>query len=168
MIPALLIGAVMLLASVASYGLATAVILRVLVRFIRNGFTERGFLADVAAMMLVTLITAATHLAQIALWAVAVLLCGCVSTFEQAFYCSAQNYTALGYGDMILPGAWRMLGPLEAIDGLLLLGLSTALMFAVMNHLILNRLRSRYGYRDRDEGARGRDPTWTTGSTRSK
>ena len=155
MIPALLIGAVMLLASVACYGLVAAVIVNVMVRLIRSGFTGRRFLQDFAAMMLVTLITAAAHLAQIALWAVAVLLCGCVSTFEQAFYCSAENYTALGYGDMILPGRWRMLGPLEAINGLLLLGLSTALMFAVMQHLILNRLRSRFGLGD--EKARGRE-----------
>ena len=153
MIPALLIGTIMLLASVVSYGLATAVILRVVVvRLVRSGVTERGYLQDVAAMMFVTLVTAAAHLAQIALWAVAVLLCGAVSTFEQAFYYSAENYTALGYGDMILTGEWRLLGPLEAVNGLLLLGLSTALMFAVMQHLIMDRLRSRYGYPDRGVG----------------
>jgi hypothetical protein len=145
MLPALLVGAAMLLASAVSYGLAAAVILHVVVRLVRSGFAGRGFLRDMAALMIVTCITAAAHLAQIALWAVAVLLCGGVSTFEQAFYCSAENYTALGYGDLILPGEWRLLGPLEAINGLLLLGLSTALMFAVMDRLIINRLRSRYG-----------------------
>ena len=157
MLPALLVGAAMLLASVVSYGLATAIILRVVVGLVRGGFAGRGFLQDMATVMIVTFITAAAHLAQIALWAVAVLLCGCVSTFEEAFYYSAQNYTALGYGDLILPGEWRMLGPLEAVNGLLLLGLSTALMFAVMDYFIMNRLRSRYGYRD--EGAQGRQPT---------
>jgi Ion channel len=153
MIPALLVGTAMLLVGVVSYGLATAVILRVVVWLIRSGFTGRGFLQDVAAMMIVTFLTAAAHLAQIALWAVAVLLCGGVSTFGEAFYYSAQNYTALGYGDLILPGPWRLLGPLEAVNGLLLLGLSTALMFAVMEHLIMNRLRSQYGYPDRGGGS---------------
>jgi hypothetical protein len=162
MLPALLIGAVVLLASLVSYGLATAVILRVLVRLRRSGFLERGPLADVAAMVVVTFITAAAHLAQIVLWAVAVRLCGAVPTFEDAFYFSAENYTALGYGDLILPGRWRILGPLEAINGLLLLGLSTAMMFAVMDHLIIDRLRFQSGYRD--EGARGREPTRAAGS----
>lgn len=166
MIPALLVGAAMLLASVVSYGLATAVILRVVWWLVRSGFTERGILQDIAAMMFVTLITAAAHLVQIALWAVAVLLCGGVSTFEEAVYYSAQNYTALGYGDLILPGRWRMLGPLEAVNGLLLLGLSTALMFAVMQHLIMDRFRSRYGYPERGVG--GPELMSATGGPRPK
>ena len=88
----------------------------------------------------VALITAAAHLTEIALWAVVFLLCGEISTFEKAFYFSAENYTALGYGDIVLSERWRLLGPLEAINGLLLFGLSTALMFAVMSRLIANRL----------------------------
>jgi hypothetical protein len=67
---------------------------------------------------------------------------GEISTFEKAFYCSAENYTALGYGDIVLSERWRLLGPLEAINGLLLFGLSSAVMFAVMSRLITNRLHS--------------------------
>jgi hypothetical protein len=132
----------MLLAGVVAYAVATALILRVVVRLTpRRGLTGRDFWQSVVVMMTVTLITAAAHLALIALWALALLLCGSLATFEDAFYFSAENYTALGYGDIILPGQWRLLGPLEAINGLLLFGLSTALMFAVMQHLIMNRLR---------------------------
>jgi hypothetical protein len=93
-------------------------------------------------MMIVTLILAAAHLAQIALWALALLLCGQVSGFERAFYVSAQNYTTLCYGDVLLPERGRLLGPLEAMNGLLFFGLSTAVLFAVMSHLIANRLRA--------------------------
>ena len=67
---------------------------------------------------------------------------GEISTFEKAFYFSAENYTALGYGDIVLSERWRLLGPLEAINGLLLFGLSTAVLFAVMSRLIANRLRA--------------------------
>ena len=77
---------------------------------------------------------------QIALWAAAFVAIGEMSTFDRAFYCSAQNYTALGYGDIVLSKKWRVLGPLEAINGLLLFGLSTGVMFAVMNRIIVNRL----------------------------
>ena len=63
-----------------------------------------------------------------------------ISTLEKAFYFSAQNYTTLGNGDIGISDRWRLLGPLEAINGLLLVGLSTALMFAVMSHLIKQRL----------------------------
>jgi hypothetical protein len=92
--------------------------------------TTRGvpqcFWKNVVVMMMVTLVTAAAHGIQIALWAVALLMTGELSTFEKAFYVSAENYTALGYGDIVLSERWRLLGPLEAINGLLLLGLSTA------------------------------------------
>src|SRR5262249_34513427 len=91
-------------------------------------------------MMVVTLITAAAHLAQIALWAVALMLCGEIATFEKALYCSTQNYTALGYGDVPMSERWRLLGPLEAINGLLLVGLSTAGMFGVLSRLIKNNV----------------------------
>ena len=80
------------------------------------------------------------------MWAIVFLTIGEISTFEKAFYYSAQNYTALGYGDIVLSERWRLLGPLEAINGLLLFGLSTAVMFAVMSRLIANRLRLKFGH----------------------
>jgi Ion channel len=141
----LLLGAGVLLAGVASYGVAAALILRVVVRVIRRSRAGLGFVKTVVVMMLVTLITAAAHLVVIALWAVVLLGCGEMGTFEKAFYCSAQNYTALGYGDLLLSERWRLLGPLEAINGLLLFGLSTAVMFTVLSHLIQDRVRPQYG-----------------------
>jgi hypothetical protein len=105
------------------------------VRLIRTGYTGLGFWKNVAVKTIVSLVTAATHLLQIALWAVAFLLIGESSTFEKAFYFSAQNYTALGSGDIVLSDRWRLLGPLEGINGLLFFGLSTAVMFAIMSRL---------------------------------
>jgi hypothetical protein len=141
MLVPLLIGIGAFLGSLLSYGMATALIVHIVVRLIRSGYTGLGFWKNVAVMMIVTLVTAAAHLVQIALWAVALLLTGEVSTFETAFYFSAENYTALGYGDIVLSERWRLLGPLEAINGLLLFGLSTAVMFAIMGRLVMNHLR---------------------------
>jgi hypothetical protein len=141
----LLFGIGVLLCSLLSYGMATALIEHLVVWLIRTGHTRLGFWKDVAVMMFISLVTAAAHLIQIALWAVAYLLVADISTFEKAFYFSAENYTALGYGDIMLSERWRLLGPLEAINGLLLFGLSTAVMFAIMSHLITNRLRFQLG-----------------------
>jgi len=151
MIPPLLIGTGVLLVSLLSYGAATALLVQVVVRLFRSGYAGLRFWKNVAVMMVVTLITAAMHLTQIALWAVVFLVRGEMSTFEQAFYVSAQNYTALGYGDVILSERWRLLGPLEAINGLLLFGLSTAVLFAVMSRLIATRLRHQLGGRGGEE-----------------
>jgi hypothetical protein len=146
MLLSLLLAAGVLLSSVLCYGMATTLIVHLVVWLIRTGYTGLGFWKNVAVMMIVTLVTAAAHLIQIALWAVAFLMVGEISTFEKALYCSAENYTALGYGDIILSERWRLLGPLEAINGLLLFGLSTAMMFAVLSRLITNRLHLQIGH----------------------
>jgi len=77
------------------------------------------------------------------LWSVIFLICGEMSSFDKAFYFSAVNYTSLGYGDIVLSERWRLLGPLEAMNGLLLFGLSTAVMFAVLNRLVVNYLQNQ-------------------------
>jgi hypothetical protein len=149
---ALLVGIGTLLVSLTCYGMATAFIVHVVVRLIRKGYAGLGFWKNVAVMMIVSLITALMHLIEIALWGLAILMCGAISAFDDAFYCSAQNYTALGYGDLILPEQWRLLGPLEAINGLLLFGLSTAVMFAVMSRLIATRLHHQQGWTQTGDG----------------
>jgi hypothetical protein len=144
----LLVGSGVLLVSVLFNGMATALNVHLAVRLIRSGFAGVAFSKDVSVMMIITLVTAVAHLTQIALWAVVYLLCGEIATFEKAFYCSAENYTALGYGDIALSERWRLLGPLEAINGLLLFGVSTAVMFAVMSRLIATRLHLPIGHLD--------------------
>jgi hypothetical protein len=140
MIPPLLVGTGALVVSMLWYGVVTALLVHLVVRLIRRGYAGTGVCKNVLIRSVVALLTAAMHLAQIALWALIFLGCGEMASFEQAFYVSAENYTALGYGDFIPSGRWRLLWPLEAINGLLLFGLSTAVLFAVLSHLIANRL----------------------------
>ena len=77
-----------------------------------------------------------THLLEIAFWAVLFMIFGEFSDFGTAFYHSAVNYTSLGYGDLLMTPSWRLLGPLETANGMLLFGVSTATIFAVMLWLI--------------------------------
>jgi len=49
------------------------------------------------------------------------------------------NYTSLGYGDVVMSASWKLLGPLEAADGLLMFGISTAMIFAVIQRLVQPR-----------------------------
>jgi hypothetical protein len=76
------------------------------------------------------------HLIEIALWAELFLICGEFKGFGIAYYFSAVNYTTLGYGDLIMSPAWKLLGPLEAADGTFMFGVSTAIIFTVMVRLI--------------------------------
>ena len=139
---ALLLGTGLLLASLLSFSVAIALVVSLMSRVIRSGYSGEGFGKNVAIMIVITLVMAAAHLVEIVLWAIAFQASSEFSTFEKAFCFSAQNYTTLGYGDIVLSDRWRLLGPLEAINGLLLFGLSTAVMFAALSRLVSGRLHS--------------------------
>jgi voltage-gated potassium channel len=59
----------------------------------------------------------------------------CLPSRESALYFSATSYTTVGYGDIIMPSKWRMLGPIESILGILL---SVSLLFAIATRLVGN------------------------------
>ena len=67
----------------------------------------------------------------------------CFPSWESAFYFSASSYTTVGYGDVVLPLKWHLLGPLESMVGMLMSGISVGLLFAVITHLVEGESRSR-------------------------
>jgi voltage-gated potassium channel Kch len=75
------------------------------------------------------------HLVEIAAWAVAYTWSGAIPDLQTALYFSAVTYTTTGYGDVLLPEAWRLHGSVEALTGILMCGWSTAFFFAIMNRL---------------------------------
>jgi len=102
----------------------------------RLGRAGAGFWIDLAIVVLAISFAFAAHLIEIALWAVLFVICGEFQEFGIAYYHSAVNYTTLGYGDVIMTPSWKMLGPLEAADGALMFGVSTAMIFAVIARLV--------------------------------
>jgi voltage-gated potassium channel len=60
----------------------------------------------------------------------------CFSSWESALYFSASSYATVGYGDIVLPSNWRMLGPLESIIGVLMCGISVSILFATVTRLV--------------------------------
>jgi hypothetical protein len=89
--------------------------------------------ARITALLTVTVAALmVAHVGEIAVWTVFYILAGVVAPervhpFEFAF----ENYTALGYGD-IVPTEWRLIGPITALNGLLLIGWSVAIIFEVL------------------------------------
>ena len=75
------------------------------------------------------------HLLQIMVWAACYHWNGCFPDFATSFYYSATSYSTVGYGDVIPPGNWRILGSVEAVTGVLMFGWSTGVLFSVVNHL---------------------------------
>ena len=73
------------------------------------------------------------HLAQVGLWAGFLVLLGALQSYDDAFYFSLVTFATLGYGDIVLPPGYRIFGALGATCGSLMLGWSTALIFAAIS-----------------------------------
>jgi hypothetical protein len=83
------------------------------------------------------------HMIEIAIWAGFYSANSLFLDFETALYFSTTSYTTIGFGDVVLPRAWRMLGGIEGVTGVLLCGLSTAFVFAIVNAMFQARLQRR-------------------------
>jgi hypothetical protein len=75
------------------------------------------------------------HLVEIMLWAVLYVWTLAMPDLQSALYFSAVTYTTTGYGDLVLPPEWRLLGGIEALTGILMCGLSTGFFFAVFTRM---------------------------------
>jgi len=75
------------------------------------------------------------HLIQVAVWGVVFWRSHQLPTIEAAVYFSLVTYTTIGYGDVVLGPGWRLLAGIEGLTGLLLVGWSTAFVFALVNRM---------------------------------
>jgi voltage-gated potassium channel Kch len=82
------------------------------------------------------------HLIEIFVWALSYVWLLAMPDVQSAFYFSAVTYTTTGYGDLVLPQEWQMLGGVEALTGILMCGLSTGFFFAVVSRMFDQRTRS--------------------------
>jgi hypothetical protein len=121
----------------------TAILIRIATSKHPRGLTRPSFWPNFVLFQMAALLLALAHLVDIALWALLYCLCGEFAEFEAAFYHSAVNFSSLGYGDIVMSARWRLLGPLEAMNGIVMFSLSTALMFTLLARLIQRRLKAK-------------------------
>ena len=95
------------------------------------------------SLIIVFAVIVVLHLSEAAFWAAFYQRWQLFPNFETSFYFSLTSYSTAGYGDVLLPQRWRLLGCVEGISGVLLCGLSTAFLFVVVNALIQIRARHR-------------------------
>jgi len=135
----LAVGAVAVVCTVFVHALALNATVNFVRREKRLGRAGTGFWTDVTIVVLAILFVLVAHLIEIALWAVLFVMCGEFSEFGVAYYHSAVNYTTLGYGDLIMSPSWRLLGPLEAANGMLMFGVSTGMILVLIQRLVQAR-----------------------------
>jgi Ion channel len=89
----------------------------------------RPLLVAMVAMMLGTFV-------QIGIWGGLFIILGEFSELYEAVYHSAVNFASLGYGDIVMSKGWKLLGPLEAINGVLMLGMGAAALMVILQQLV--------------------------------
>ena len=94
---------------------------------------DRAFGQMIQLLVLVSLWVVFLHLIEIAAWAALYAWRGAVDGFQSALYFSGVTYTTTGYGDIVLPREWRLVGAMEALTGILMCSWSTGFFFAVVS-----------------------------------
>lgn len=138
LIPLVIGGAVLLLNMLIQVA-AIVVMIRMIMRREETGRAAAGFGDDMRILIVVLLVLFAGHLVQISVWAGVFLAFEEFTDFATAFYHSTVNFATLGYGDIVMSERWRLLGALQAASGVLMFGLSTSTLFAVMNQIFRRR-----------------------------
>jgi len=85
-----------------------------------------------AAFSLLILALMFTHVVEVLLWALALIIIGAIPTFRDAYYYVAVTYTTLGYAEGTLTPQWRILAPMMAMSGVFAFGWTTSVLFAIV------------------------------------
>ena len=84
-------------------------------------------------MVAVVSVLMAAHVVEVIIWSLVYAIVGAASAGVDLLYFAFVIYTTLGYGDVIPVESWRLLGPVTAMNGVLLFGWSTAVIFQVLH-----------------------------------
>ena len=108
----------------------------------RDSIAERiGSVYAAGLLMIVFSAVIVLHLVEALIWVLFYYQANLLKDFESCIYFSLSSYSTIGYGDLLLPERWRLLGTIEGVSGVLLCGLSAAFLFAIVNALFQIRIR---------------------------
>jgi voltage-gated potassium channel len=128
---------------------------------------KNSALDDIVAIIIAAVGITVLHVSEMYVYAWMYRAIGAFQDFETAFYYSTVAYTTLGFGDVLLTSQWRIVGAIEAANGLVLIGWSTAFfmsMIAQMRNLEGKMFRGFSGpppHHDQDDRAKDRPPSRT-------
>ncbi len=141
----LLLGIAVMVVCVMVQCFFVAILLRVLMFLEQHHLLEPGLLKSSALLTAVMLIMLVGTFAQIAVWSAVFQLGGEFTDFQTAFYHSTVNFATLGYGDIVMSEQARLLGALEAVNGVMMFGLTTGVLFTVLNAITHRGWKARMG-----------------------
>ena len=122
--------------NIAIHAIVMAAVLRV-ARIADERATSHLSLRLVAVMIATVSVLMAAHIVEVVVWAFAYMMVGIAPPGADLVYFAFVNYTTLGYGDVTPIERWQLLGPMTAMNGVLLFGWSTAVIFAVLRRTMI-------------------------------
>jgi hypothetical protein len=147
------VGMIMAFSTVIIQALGLMGIIHFVRHELRFGRAGVQFWWDVGIIVGATLVALAAHAVAIASWGLVFSLCGEFSQLARAVYHSGLNYTTLGDSEKVMSPSWRLLAPLEAANGMLMFGVSTAMLSAIVLRLIQTKF-SEFSSHSVNEGRR--------------
>jgi hypothetical protein len=140
MLRQLLVGTAVSVCNIAIHGLVMALVVQISSRIARAKHTAQQSLRSTTVMIATVSIATvpvlmAAHFSEVMVWALAYIIVGAAPAGAEPVYFAFVNYTTLGYGDVTPVERWRLLGPITAMNGVLLFGWSTAVIFEVLRRI---------------------------------
>lgn len=99
-----------------------------------------GALRQVGPLLAVMMVLMLGNFVQVVLWGGVFMLLGEFGELYEAVYHSAVNFSSLGYGDVVMSTRWKLLGPLEAANGVLMFAMTSAALMAILQQMIRAQL----------------------------
>jgi ion channel len=116
---------------------------RYYIRHVHSASASEEIFPGVRLLLAVMLVMVLGNFAQIVLWGVVFVWLEEFADIYEAVYHSAVNFTSLGYGDVVMSRQWKLLGPLEALNGILMLSVTGAALMAMLQQMIKVQLQAR-------------------------
>ena len=133
-----LIGCGMILITTIIHSGVTLLVIRSTFKNSKKRVIQRKYLRSVWLAVIVIIMFFATIL-ESGIWTICYLYLGALQSFEEALYFSIVTFSTLGFGDLILEQEWRFLSALEAANGIIMFGWSTAIVIAAVQKLYQDR-----------------------------
>ena len=131
-----LVGAAASVCNIAIHALVMAAVIKV-ARVVDEWTTTRPSLRLIAVMIATVTVLMIAHLAEVLVWSLIYVMTSAAPDGSDIIYFAFVNYTTLGYGDVTPVERWHLLGPMTAMNGVLLFGWSTAVIFEVLRMTLM-------------------------------
>jgi Ion channel len=131
-----LVGGIVSVCNITIHSLVMTVVVRV-ARPLSTKKRSHPSLRLLATMIATVSVLMAAHVLEVFVWSLAYSIVDAAPAGTDLVYFAFVNYATLGYGDVIPVEAWRLLGPITAMNGALLFGWSTAVIFQVLHKTMM-------------------------------